>query len=107
MAAACGQPLQQALEPLHSVPVLRQHPAVDGVGQSADAVELQFKEPRRVVERLLADSGDDRGDAQHSRSMTQTRSRSQRLAQGESGFPVSPRIPDSSHRFVAGSVTLP
>ncbi len=59
MAAACGQPLQQALEPLHSVPVLRQHPAVVGVGQSAEAVELQFKEPRRVVERLLAVDGDD------------------------------------------------
>jgi len=57
MAAACGQPLQQALEPLHSVPVLRQHPAVDGVGQSAEAVELQFKEPRRVVERLLGTMG--------------------------------------------------
>src|SRR6266536_3968403 len=44
-----------AAEPPHPVAVLAEHPTMDRVGQSSEAVELQLEQPPIAVERLNCD----------------------------------------------------
>jgi len=74
--ATDGQRVEQPLEALQPVAVLREHAAGDGIGETAKAVELEIEDLAGMVKGIAADRGDDgretghlaRGDLRRQRS---------------------------------------